>query len=756
MRKFSRGLKAWLILFFLFSFMVPAAPGKHIQAAAPNEEVESNDTRNYANELVNGEAKYGAISTSTDEDWYGINTQRAGDIRVTLEDLPKDYQLYLYDANGNYLTESTNDSTNPESIHYTTNEAGVFYILVSRYEYDSKEYSPTGKYKIKAHYPSNAPIFNELYEPNDTKENSFPVESGKEYLGTIDSKLDMDYYEIHPNGEGQIRATLENLPFDYDLYLYDAQGYELSRSTRDGTAAEVINNYVTTSEVCYVLVKPGTSNYSATSNYKVKISYPSNEVRGTAFEPNDIKEQAYPIQSGQAYIEKIGTPTDVDYYSFTTEKEGTIYARLEQLPFNYDFSILDQNGNEVKSSNNYGKTDEAIEFFAHADETYYLFVNSDNNAYSSTFSYKLKVTYPTKIQIFDKELEPNDTPETAFPAVSLRTYSQLLDSSIDRDYYKFTVPAGKSVHVSLTKLPFNYNLSVFDSVGNLINSSANSYTYDESITFQSSETTTYYALVDKDYWESSFSTINRYNLKISYGLLKRPTIKPLSSNKTVVTGTADPNVTIQVKKGYSVIGTGRTNTYGAYSIKIPKQTYNTKLTVVANDDAGNTSSTVTTVQRGAYSPKINTVKSNSTTISGTAGPNMAVTIKRGYTVIGTGKATSSGYYSVKIPKQKMSTSLAVIIKDSFGDIASVSTKVQTHISVPKVNTVTTKSTKISGYTGAYLTVQVKYGSKVVASGKTTSRGTFSLKMKKQKKKAKLVVFVKDSVGNYNYKTIYVK
>ncbi|MEH7156078.1 Ig-like domain-containing protein [Neobacillus drentensis] len=757
MVKISKNFKIWLSLLFLIGFILPAASVTPAHAAAANEETEPNDTRNSANELVNGEAKYGAISTSTDEDWYGINTQRAGDIRITLEELPKNYQLYLYDANGNYIADSTNSSTYPESINYTANEPGVYYILVERYEYDSKEFTPSGKYKIKASYPSNAPNFNTVYEPNDTKENAFPVVSGKEYYGTIDSILDVDYYEIQPNGEGQIRATLENLPFNYDLYLYDAQGNYLASSDRDGTASEVIDYYTTTNEVHYIAVIPYSSNYSPSSNYKVKISYPSSDPRGSEFEPNDIKEQSYPILSGTAYFDKISSPTDVDYYTFTTEKEGTIYARLEQLPFNYNLKLLDRNGNEVTyDSSNYGKTDEVIEFFAPEASTYYLKVYPESGESSSTFTYKMKVTYPTNTVLFDKELEPNDTFESAFPVETMRTYSQLLDASNDQDYYKFTVPAGNHVNVSLTKLPFNYNLYVYDSLGNLFDSSTSGDTYDEMITFQSNEKATYYAKVVTYEYDKKYSTINRYNLKISYGLKKKPTINPLSSNKTVISGTADPNVTVVVKLGPSVLGTGKTNAYGAYSIKIPKQKYNAKLTVAAQDDAGNTSSAWTSVLLGAYSPKINTVKSNHTTISGTAGPNMSVTVKRGYTVIGTGKTNSSGNYSVKIPKQKMLTGLVVIIKDSFGDTAYSTTKVQTHILVPRVNTVTSKSTKISGTAGAYLTVQVKYGSKVVASGKTNSQGSYSLKMNKQKKYAKLVVVVKDIVGNYNSKTIYVK
>ncbi|MBE6185629.1 MAG: hypothetical protein E7150_15450 [Bacillus sp. (in: Bacteria)] len=64
-----------------------------------------------------------------------------------------------------------------------------------------------------------------------------------------------------------------------------------------------------------------------------------------------------------------------------------------------------------------------------------------------------------------------------------------------------------------------------------------------------------------------------------------------------------------------------------------------------------------------------------------------------------------------------------------------------------VNKVTSKSTTITGSAEKSATVYVYNKSKKLGSGKVDSKGHFKVKIKAQKKKSTLTVYVKDAAGN---------
>ncbi|MFF2878051.1 Ig-like domain-containing protein [Gottfriedia sp. NPDC057991] len=77
----------------------------------------------------------------------------------------------------------------------------------------------------------------------------------------------------------------------------------------------------------------------------------------------------------------------------------------------------------------------------------------------------------------------------------------------------------------------------------------------------------------------------------------KPTVKSISSNTTIVTGKAEGYSTIYILQGSKKIGTSKVSSSGSYSIKIPKQKKNTKLTIYVVDRAGNKSAnTIVTVK----------------------------------------------------------------------------------------------------------------------------------------------------------------
>lgn len=66
-----------------------------------------------------------------------------------------------------------------------------------------------------------------------------------------------------------------------------------------------------------------------------------------------------------------------------------------------------------------------------------------------------------------------------------------------------------------------------------------------------------------------------------------PNVNKLTSKDTVITGTTEPNTDVNVKVGSTLIGKGKANSKGQFSIKIPVQKMGTRVSVVVRDSAGN-------------------------------------------------------------------------------------------------------------------------------------------------------------------------
>lgn len=115
---------------------------------------------------------------------------------------------------------------------------------------------------------------------------------------------------------------------------------------------------------------------------------------------------------------------------------------------------------------------------------------------------------------FNDPYEPNDTLAQAYSASSGVTYNSYIASSTDLDYYKISATSGKSISISLTNLPKDYDLYLYDSNGNKVAYSYKGGTTSESITYTAKYTGTYYILV-KGY-NGAYSTSTKYALKATF------------------------------------------------------------------------------------------------------------------------------------------------------------------------------------------------------------------------------------------------
>ncbi|UPM53533.1 S8 family serine peptidase [Gottfriedia acidiceleris] len=158
-------------------------------------------------------------------------------------------------------------------------------------------------------------------------------------------------------------------------------------------------------------------------------------------------------------------------------------------------------------------------------------------------------------------------------------------------------------------------------------------------------------------------------------LLLTPTIDVIDDNDTTITGKANANVNIVVKNNNTVIGSGKTDASGNYSIQIKPQKADSVLTVSANNATGNESETASIVvldRTAPDAPIINTVTKKDQKITGRTEANATVAIKFN-NVVTEVKADQNGNFSLEIPHKSYGDYIGLVIsvtaKDAAGNVS---------------------------------------------------------------------------------------
>ena len=99
---------------------------------------ESNNTSTTAKPITNNGSITGLISTTSDIDWFSFtNSSSASKIKITLTNLPFDYDVKFYSPSGSLITTAQNGGTTSETIIYNTTTVGTYKIKVYPYSSSS-------------------------------------------------------------------------------------------------------------------------------------------------------------------------------------------------------------------------------------------------------------------------------------------------------------------------------------------------------------------------------------------------------------------------------------------------------------------------------------------------------------------------------------------------------------------------------------------------------------------------------------------
>ena len=239
-----------------------------------------------------------------------------------------------------------------------------------------------------------------------------------------------------------------------------------------------------------------------------------------------------------------------------------------------------------------------------------------------------------------------------------------------------------------------------------------------------------------------------------------PTVYTVDNNDTVIKGKAEAGSTITVKNGSTTVAIGKTAANSTFSISMKAQKAGSTLYVTAKDVSGNVSKarSIKVIDKTApAAPTVYSVDNNDKTIKGKAEAYSYITIKNGKTTIATGKTSSKGTFSFKIKKaQKAGSTLYITAKDAAGNVSKAkSTKVLDKIAParPRVYYIHSNDKVVRGTAEANSYITIKKGSKVIGTGKTSSKGNYSVKIKALKKGTVITITAKDNSKNVSSKRV---
>ncbi|PQL94037.1 C10 family peptidase [Apibacter adventoris] len=457
---------------------------------------------------INTNTNYSAgIGSSADKDYYKFTLNSKSNVTVTLQNLPKNYELIVYNSSNAQIGKSTNGGNTNESITLNYLDPGTYYVMVYGY---NGYFDIIQCYNLKIEAAVIAPCIAN-YEPNDSFAQATTISTNTNYSAGIGSATDKDYYKFTLYNWSNINVTLKDLPKDYNLVVYNSSKAQIAKSVNGGFTNESVTLNYLEPGTYYVVVEGYNGNYDINRCYTLKAEATAIASCVANYEPNDSFAQATAINTNTNYSAGIGTITDKDYYKFTLNNWSNINVTLKDLPKDYNLVLYNSSKAQIAKSVNGGTTNESVTLNYLEPGTYYVVVEGYNGNFDITQCYTLKAE-ATAIASCVANYEPNDSFAQATSIQSNIDYSAGIGSASDKDYYNFILNSKSNVTVTLQNLPKDYNFIIFNSSYKKIGKSTRKKKLNKLVFSKTLKPDTYYVQV---YGEKGDFDINQcYTLKV--------------------------------------------------------------------------------------------------------------------------------------------------------------------------------------------------------------------------------------------------
>nr|WP_298097429.1 pre-peptidase C-terminal domain-containing protein [uncultured Shinella sp.] len=368
--------------------------------------------------ISHGQVIKNSLTFSGDADWFKAAFSAGLDYGFRLSgdgsgsSLP-DPDLYLYDANGNYLEGSTNYSDSSVTVNFSALNGGTYFVGVKDNASDIGNYILTwlGNDTIRRDVNTTATL-----SQGQTVKGAVDVSGDSDWY-KISLKAGLDYgFVVSGDGSGS------SLP-DTDLFLRDASGNWVAGSTNYSDSTYAFSYAAGQSGVYFLDVR---DNGSDVGNYNLSW------VGADTIQRNITTTSV--LGTGKSITSAIDVAGDSDWFKVSL-KAGISYAftvtgtGTNRLP-DGDIFLRDANGTYVAGETNYSSATGIVTFTPTSSGTYFIDVKDNGNDIG-----RYIVSNPSLDNVFNNV-------KTTHSILAGRTIGGKIDVQSDSDWYGFTAKAG--------------------------------------------------------------------------------------------------------------------------------------------------------------------------------------------------------------------------------------------------------------------------------------------------------------------------
>ena len=434
-------------------------------------------------------------------DIYKFTTSSSSIVSLNLDGLGSNADLNLLNSAGNYIFNSNQVGTTPESIRANL-AVGTYYARLSLV---------SGESNTNYNLSLTAETVQESGRSDNTRSTAFDIGQFSitntsyntiDFVGNSGASgaiLDSgDYYKFNVANSGTINITLNGLGADANLELRNSSGV-IQSNIQTGITPESINYNLAVGITYYVRVSPGAL---SSTNYNLQLSFASDPLDNAGNTTTAARNINTLTTTPTSYSDFVNSSDNFDYYRFDLASTALVDFTLTPATANADLQLLDSSGNGILSSNQTGITEDFIRRSLKAG-TYYILVTPGTG---STTNYTLKAS-ATAIGI-------DQAPDTFGTARNIgalsgttQTFNDFVGNIDSNDWYHFSLNNNSAFNLTLNGLTDNADVQLVNSSGITIQTSALTGAVNETINTNLSAGT-YYICVYPSGSADAFYTLN--------------------------------------------------------------------------------------------------------------------------------------------------------------------------------------------------------------------------------------------------------
>ena len=411
--------------------------------AVDKDSLEPNNLVTEASTLVSGQPFKNLTLSKQDVDWFKFEVKATSQLLLQLELLSNfPSQVGLFNQDQVTMKQSISGSLETGSLETQANilpfervlQKGIYYIAVSggNDKNFKGKHNANGKYSLQL---SLSELPDSQYEPNDTKNLASPIILDFEdtlYMSRSDQgSLDVDWFRFEVN-ESQL-VLLELLPQQDHLTYFSLQasnGFLILSDTYNGTSG-----YEVTLDPDTYYLAIGSAEPSDAFSYDLAMK--GSPIPDKTFEPNNSRATASGVSLDFEQTLFL-YPGDEDWLKFSLTESQVVTFDVSKAKSDFSFELY-QGGTTIFNSS---QSVEGIQTRVLGAGDYYF----------RAFDAFANVSYPLRIKataIPDKDLEPNNSFNSAIPFSFPFIHTLALDTQDDEDWFSFTLSEPQLITVAI-------------------------------------------------------------------------------------------------------------------------------------------------------------------------------------------------------------------------------------------------------------------------------------------------------------------